>query len=414
MMIALGLAIVAQFGLVIASFVFSAMSVPTGTSWIAAMAEPLAFGTVTLTFPTVGAVVLLRRPSHPIGRLMSIVALGWALGNASSRFAQYALVARGGAVPGGEWALWLSAAWTIVASSGLLLLIMLLFPTGSLLSPSWRPVAWVVGVWTAVTCLAFAFAGGRLENDLGVVISNPAAAPDPIGAGLAAMAEPLQGGVLVLFAVAAISPLIRFRRSRGIERQQLKWIAGAVLIVLVLFVTAIATAVLLDIEVTSRGPVVGGWLRVFFGVVTMSFGLLPVAIGVAVLRYRLYEIDRIVNRTLVYAALTITLGLVYVGLVVVLGGLLRPVTGSNELAVAGSTLVVAALFTPARRRIQGFVDRQFHRSRYDAARIVEAYSARLRDQVDLQSLTSDLVAVARRTLEPAHLSVWIRPSDRGR
>lgn len=414
MMIALGLAIVAQFGLVIASFVLSAMSVPPGTSWIATIAEPLAFGIVTLTFPTVGAVVLLRHPSHPIGRLMSIVALGWALGNAGSRFAQYALVARGGAVPGGQWALWLSGAWTIVASQGLLLLIMLLFPTGSLLSPSWRPVAWLVGVWTAVTCFAFAFAGGPLDNDLGVVISNPAAAPDPIGAVLATIALPLQFGVLLLFAVAAISPLLRFRRARAIERQQLKWIAGAVLIVFVLFVGGIASAALLGIEVTSRGVSVGGWLRVFSVVATLSVGLLPVAIGIAVLRYRLYEIDRILYRTLVYAALTVSLGLVYVGLVVVLGGLLRPVTGSNELAVAGSTLAVAALFTPARRRIQGFVDRRFYRSRYDAARTVEAYSARLRDQVDLQSLTSDLVAVARSTLEPAHLSVWIRPSDKGR
>jgi hypothetical protein len=414
MMIALGLAIAAQVGLILASLVFSALSIPPGTSWSAALAEPLAFGIVTLAFPTVGAVVVLRRPSHPVGRLLSVVALGWSLANGASSYATYALLARHGAVPGGEWALWLSGnSWTIIVSQGLLLLLMLLFPTGSLPSPSWRPVGWLAGGWTAVTVAAVAFAGGPLSDYLGLGIINPAAAPDPVGTALGALAGPLQLGWIVLFGVAAIALVVRFRHSRGMERQQLKWVAVAGLLAVVLVGGAAASLALLGGEPTSPEVPVNEWLLPFIVVGILSPGLLPVSIGLAILRYRLYDIDLVINRTLVYGSLTVLLGAVYVAGVVGLP-MLVPLAAGNDLVVAGSTLGVAALFSPLRRRVQGFVDRRFYRRRYDAQRTVDAFAARLREQVDLEDLVGGLTSVVRETLQPGSVSVWLSSTSTGR
>lgn len=187
-----------------------------------------------------------------------------------------------------------------------------------------------------------------------------------------------------------------WRRARGEERQQLKWVA---------YVIGFLATVLLAM---SSEEFLGQELWYFDWLFLAAIMAIPVSIGIAILRYRLYEIDRIVNRTLVYAALTGLLAVVYVGLVVVLGGVLQPLTGSNDLAVAGSTLTVAALFSPARSRIQRFVDQRFYRRRYDVARTVEAFSARLRDEVDLDTLTRDLQGVVRETLQPTSVSVWLR------
>jgi len=404
-MTAFGLAIAAQVALIVISFVYAAMSIPPGVPWLAGMAESLAFGIVTLTFPAVGAAVLLRRPSNLVGRLLCVMALGWALANAATGFANHALITREGTVAGGDWALWLSGdSWTIVSSQGLLVLLMLVFPTGTLASPQWRPIARAVAWWTLITALTTALAAGPLDDFFGLGIDNPAAAPAPIGTLFAAIAEPLRAGGLVWFAVAAVSLLLRFRRSHGVERQQIKWIALAA----VLTVVGISATIVLLNSAGSDGSGANEWLLPLFIAGTLSPVMLPIAIGIAVLRYRLYDIDLVINRTMVYGALTILLGLVYVGSVVALGGLLRPVTGSHDLAVAGSTLVVAALFSPARRRIQGLVDRRFYRSRYDAALTVEAFRARLRDEVDLETLRADLAGVVRETLQPASVSVWLR------
>ena len=194
--------------------------------------------------------------------------------------------------------------------------------------------------------------------------------------------------------------VIRQRRAEGLERLQLRWFTSAVGLVVVLVVAQ--GMVFLRYE---SGTALPPWATVISYLGIVSSAVLPLAVGIAILRYRLYDIDRIINRTLVYGALTAILVLAYVGSVVLLGGLLRPVTGSNDLAVAGSTLAVAALFAPARRRIQAFVDRRFYRSRYDAARTVEAFSARLRDEVDLDTLTRDLQGVVRDTLQPTSVSV---------
>lgn len=404
-MTAFGFAIAAQVGLILVSFVYAAMSIPPGVPWLSGMADSLAYGIVTLTFPAVGAVLLLRRRSHLVGRLLCVIAVGWALANAATRFANHALITREGTLAGADWALWLSGdSWTIVSSQGLLVLLMLVFPTGTLASPHWRPIARAVAWWTLITALATAFAAQPLDDFFGLAVDNPAAAPAPIGTLLAAIAEPLRVGGLVWFVVAAVSLLIRFRRSRGIERQQIKWIALAA----VLTVVGITASILLLYSAGPDGSGVDEWLLPLTIVGTLSPVMLPIAIGIAVLRYRLYDIDLVINRTMVYGALTILLGLVYVGSVVALGGLLRPVTGSHDLAVAGSTLVVAVLFSPARQRIQGLVDRRFYRSRYDAALTVEAFRSRLRDEVDLETLRADLAGVVRETLQPASVSLWLR------
>jgi len=213
--------------------------------------------------------------------------------------------------------------------------------------------------------------------------------------------------LIVLLAVSIGSVVIRQRRAEGLERLQLRWFTSAVGLVVVLVVAQ--GMVFLRYE---SGTALPPWATVISYLGIVSSAVLPLAVGIAILRYRLYDIDRIINRTLVYGALTAILVLAYVGSVVLLGGLLRPVTGSNDLAVAGSTLAVAALFAPARRRIQAFVDRRFYRSRYDAARTVEAFSARLRDEVNLDTLTRDLQGVVRDTLQPTSVSVWLREPER--
>jgi hypothetical protein len=240
-----------------------------------------------------------------------------------------------------------------------------------------------------------------------VEVANPYGAPGALGEVLAAAAEAAFLWMIVLLAVSIGSAVIRQRRAEGLERLQLRWFTSAVVLVVVLVVAQ--GMVFLRYEAGSALP---PWATVISYLGIVSSGVLPLAVGIAILRYRLYDIDRIINRTLVYGALTAILVLAYVGPVVLLGGLLRPVTGSNDLAVAGSTLAVAALFAPARRRIQAFVDRRFYRSRYDAARTVEAFSARLRDEMDLDTLTRDLKGVVRDTLQPTSVSVWLREPER--
>jgi hypothetical protein len=264
---------------------------------------------------------------------------------------------------------------------------LLLFPTGRSLSPHWRPVTWLaVGLTVAGTVL------GALNPSLDVYNGTT---PNPIGvpgadpnAGLLSI---IVNGLTTLVLGAAICSLVvRFWRSRGVERQQLKWFAYAgVLVVL----AALSTWVM---------PSLGNlpWVMVI---------ALPVAVGIAILRYRLYDIDRLINRTLVYGSLTAILGLGYAGAVLVLGQVFGGVRGNPpSWAVAGATLVVAALFRPVRRRIQALVDRRFNRRKYDAARTVEAFSTRLQDEIDLAALSDELRAVVDHTMQPTQSSLWLR------
>jgi hypothetical protein len=277
-------------------------------------------------------------------------------------------------------------------SWALLALLLLLFPTSRLPSRRWRPAAWAA---VAVLVLA-AFSGPFLPGP-----PAPGLPPNPIAipplAGLLKLAYGTAGFVLAgLILAALVSLIVRFRRATGVERQQLKWFAYGTALLLLLPVTALVGAEL---------PGLAGNL-----ISAAIFSALPVAIGIAVLRYRLYDIDRLVNRTVVYGLLTVLLAGLYAGLVFALSQLLNPADQQSALAVAASTLVVAALFQPARQRIQAVVDRRFNRRKYDAAKTVEAFSIRLRDEVDLDALTAELLVVVDQTIQPTRASLWLRPS----
>ena len=346
-------------------------------------------------FMVVGALIVAHRPGNAIGWLFSAIALLAFTGQLASEYATYAYATRAGSLPCatlaawyGSWPWWLVLALTLVFTP-------LLFPTGRLLSPRWRPVAWLAGVTTAVlTALT------SLRTELGTVEDQVIA--NPIG--VAAVGNPEKSPIIpvlivllgVLATAAFGSLVLRFRRSRGEERQQLKW-----------FTYASALLPLAGLDDLLPAPV-GDLL---FGVPIV---FLPVAAGVAVLRYRLYDIDRLINRTLVYGSLTAILGLVYTGVVLVLGQVFGGVTEDPpSWAVAGATLAVAALFQPARRRIQEVVDRRFNRRKYDAAETIDTFGARLRDQVDLDTLSSELLAIVDQTMQPTRVVLWLRPSPPG-
>jgi hypothetical protein len=271
------------------------------------------------------------------------------------------------------------------------------FPTGRLLSARWRPVAWLTAAITA-TILALTALAPTLDLGQRTKLRNPiglAWIPNPEQSALGPV---LLGLLLVCTGAAVVSLVLRFRRSQGVERQQLKWFTYAGVL---LFSWSIVDLVVPDVAPFSM----------FFG---LTIALVPVAAGIAVLRYRLYDIDRPINRTLVYGLLTALLGGVYAGAVLVLGQLFGGVTGDPpSWLVAGATLAVAALFQPARRRIQAVVDRRFNRRRYNAAKTIQAFSTRLRDQVDLDTLSSELLAVVDQTMEPTQASLWLRPPPPG-
>jgi len=349
-----------------------------------------------LAFATVGAVILARRPGNRIGWLC------WAIGFAITFSFWGSKPVWGVLANQGRSAAWAvlpllgTMAW-LGTLLGLLPFLVLLFPTGRLLSSRWRPVAWALGLVLGLYLIARLFTPGPIGSEL----------PDnPLGIesadGLLQLIQTM-AGVAVPFLILAVlaSVVLRFRRSRGDERQQLKWFT---------FVVAADVVLIPGLgALTEQAAPLLGELVAF----PATISLIPIAIGVAVLRYRLYDIDRLIRRTLVYGLLTVLLGAVYLAGVFGLGQLLNPVTGESALAVAGSTLAVAALFQPARRRVQAVVDRRFNRRRYDAAKTIEAFSTRLRDQLDLDTLSTELLAIVDQTTEPSLVSLWLRPSASG-
>jgi hypothetical protein len=345
-------------------------------------------------FMVVGAVIVAHRRGNAIGWLFSAIGLLTATGGLALDYAQYAYVTRPGSLPGALLAAWYQWWWLPVFAL-ILVFTPLLFPTGRLLSARWRPV----GVLAAVATTAIAVLGAlqptlKLQNE-DYTVRNPiglAGVPDPEEGALGAVLF----GLLACCAVAAlVSLVLRFRRSQGVERQQLKWVTyAAVLAILFQLVTAALP------EGTVRDVLLG---------LTLAF--IPIAAGIAILRYRLYDIDRLINRTLVYGLLTAILGLGYAATVLVLGQVFGGIGAEPpSWAVAAVTLAVAALFQPARRRIQAVVDRRFNRRRYDAAQTIQAFSARLRQQVDLDTLAHELLTVADQTMQPTQVSLWLRPS----
>jgi hypothetical protein len=343
-------------------------------------------------FMVVGALIVAHRPGNAIGWIFSAIALLAFTAQMASEYATYAYVTRPGSLPGAILAAWY-ASWLWFAVLGLALVFTpLLFPTGRLLSPRWRPVAWLAaGTTIASTVL------GALRADLdlgdGQVIANPIGIAAVENPEVSTIGNDLLILLVLLIAVAFVSLVLRFRRSRGEERQQLKWFtyAGALL----------PLALLVGFLPTRVGDFVFGVVIVF----------LPVAAGIAILRYRLYDIDRLINRTLVYGLLTALLASFYAGAVLVLGQVFGGVGGNPpSWVVAGATLAVAALFQPTRRRIQHAVDRRFNRRKYHAAQTIQAFSSRLREQIDVDTLSAELLAIVNQTVEPTRVSLWLPPS----
>ncbi len=358
--------------------------------------DVLATGLAVLAFPTVGAIVASRRPENPIGWIFCIIGLS-VIGDVAS--SQYVLYVRHVApsLPAATLVAWF-ASWAGFVGLGLAAtLMLLLFPDGRPPSPRWRVVGWLAVLLIGITVLALAVRPGPLDTE--PTIPNPFGISGPIGDVARAVTD-VFGWPLLILAVASFTALVsRFVRARGDERQQLKWVAYAATI------TAVGIAAIAVVLLAGKGDPAFSWV---WYIAPVGLGLIPVAAGIGILRYRLYDIDLLINRTLVYAVLSATLGAVYIGLVIALQGLLSGFTGGNSLAVAASTLAVAALFQPVRRRIQNAVDRRFYRSRYDAQRTLEAFSSRLRHEVDLAHLTAELRGVVAETLQPTSVSVWLR------
>jgi hypothetical protein len=339
---------------------------------------------------TVGAVLATRRPRHPVGWLLLLLALALNTSGVAAAYTAYGLVARPGALPAAGAVAHYSPIFILTALPALSF-VLLLTPTGSLPSPRWRWWAWVTGAASVMLLGAVAVARGSLDPRYQAE-NNPLDFRG-VGGALLVVNQVALGVTLLAVVVGAGSLVVRFGRARGVERQQLRWVACAAVLVALAAVAALASAAL-------GLPELLGWAA------GVCVALLPLAAGAAILRYRLYDLDRIISRTLSYGLLTLLLGLGYTGMVLGLGRLLPQ---GSSLVVAAATLAVAALFQPARRRIQQLVDRRFNRRRYDAARTIQAFSARLRQQVDLDTLTAELQAVIEQTMQPTRASLWLRP-----
>jgi hypothetical protein len=364
-----------------------------------------------LAFPVVGALIASRRPHNPIGWICLAEGFLWMLLSMVDYYGVYGL-AKPGSVPFpvGIYAL---GQWLWVPAVGLLAIyLVLLFPDGRLLSRGWRPLAWLSAAIIVLESIAQGLIPGPLP-DFGEV-------RNPFGLEGAPWVADAANAILVpfLFCIlaSALSLILRYRRSGGEVRQQIKWIAFAVSFFGVVFVSVMVISLIIFFfapetwERTADTPPF--WLELLFYVMLLSFGGVPIAVGFAVLKYRLYNIDLLINRTLVYGALSTMLVVIYFGGVATTQAIFRALTGQEQqpqLAIVVSTLVIAALFNPLRRRIQGFIDRRFYRKKYDAVKTLEAFSAKLRDETDLEALNNELVGVVRETMQPAHVSLWLRP-----
>jgi hypothetical protein len=359
---------------------------------LAASSVPLVVA--ALSAVTVGTVLATRRPRHPVGWLLLGLGLSLTVHELTFSYTRYGLVTRPGALP--------AAGYLAGFNNGILLgwlscagFVLLLTPTGKLPSPRWRWWARVAaaapGVWLLVSMVDPAPLRPEFPT-----IGNPLAVPAVSGPLLGVVPAASAVVVLAALVVGAVSLVGRFRRARGVERQQLRWLAWGAMLASLALLVAMAALVLEDSGSNLLNAALG-----------VCAALLPLATGAAILRYRLYDLDRIISRTLAYGLLTVLLGLGYAAVVLGLGQLLPQ---DSSLVVAAATLAVAGVFQPARRRVQQAVDRRFNRRRYDAARTIQAFSARLREEVDLDSLTAELLAVVEETMQPTQASLWLRRS----
>jgi hypothetical protein len=355
------------------------------------------FHVIPPTFATLGALISSRRPGNVMGWIFLATGV---LGGVQMFFGQYANVAlapQGPALPWGAFAAWLA----MLAQNSfpyLIIFLVLLFPDGRLPSRRWRPLAWAMGLFLALTLVVGALRPGPFPE-------FPSAG-NPFGVGWAQPSDFVVAaaglGGLACVVASLLSLVVRFYYSRGEKRLQLKWFTYAA-------VVGISTPLLLSSLAPALFQVLGqlAWL--------LGFLSLPVSAGVAILKYRLYDIDIIINRTLVYGPLTAMLAAVYIGGVLVLEYAFRALTGSgSQLSIVASTLLIVALFNPMRRRVQNLIDHLFYRRKYDAARTLEEFSAKLRDETDMDALSSELISVVRETVQPEHASLWLRASPLSR
>jgi hypothetical protein len=354
-----------------------------------------------LAFPLVGALIASRRSQNPIGWICLAAGLFWML------------IVLGDSIPtgSGPYPVKIDALtqWIWIPPVGLLgIYLILLFPDGRLPSRRWRSLAWLSGVVMVLASVVITLAPGPLEGHPGV--RNPYGLEGLEGYTWAESAGVVIPALLpVCILASALSLVLRYRRSGGVVRQQIKWVAFAASLVGVAYLSVVVVGLFFTTEAAWGSEGTPLLVSVLQNVVLLSYASVPVAVGFAVLKYRLYDIDILINRTLVYGSLTILLAATYFGGVVGLQYVLRTVTGQGStLAVVASTLAIAALFSPLRRWVQAFVDRRFYRRKYDARNTLEAFSTTLRDETDLDVLSGTLVGVVRETMQPTHLSLWLR------
>jgi hypothetical protein len=361
-----------------------------------------------LAFPIIGALVASRRPENPIGWICLASGLLFMLLAVTDSYSIYG-TASPGSVPFPVAVGTIGNQWLWVSTVGLLgIFLILLFPDGKLPSKRWRPLVWLSGVMIVLLSITEGLAPGPLENQGGV--RNPFGLEElPWLVTVSYIVLPL---LPLCILASAVSMVLRFRRSRGEVRQQIKWFTFVVFFAGLMYFIVMISQVVIALGSDDNLPQTPLWVELLFSLAALGFAAVPISIGFAVLKYRLYDIDVVINLTLVYGSLTAALVAIYLGGVATTQAILRALTDQTEqpqLAIVVSTIVIAAVFNPLRRRIQSFIDRRFYRRKYDARKTLEAFSARLRDETDLETLNNELAGVIRETMQPAHVSLWLRP-----
>ncbi|MDQ3375340.1 MAG: hypothetical protein M3533_00375 [Actinomycetota bacterium] len=386
-----------------AVFVLLSVTIAQPSGAWGAIGELLLFAPF-LAFPIVGTLIASRRPENSIGWICLVAGLFWMSTVLGEGHDAYEL-ARTGTVTSSA-TLDALTQWMWVPPVGLLgIYMILLFPDGRLHSRRWRPFAWFAGAVMALISVGFIFVPGPLVDDPGV--------RNPLGLEWLAWVADVAIFVILLLPLcilaSAASLVLRYRRSGGEVREQIKWLAFAASLVGLVYFGSLISELLFAPESLTGNETPPLWVSLQRNLLLLSYAGVPVAVGFAVLKYRLYDIEIIINRALVYGPLTVMLAALYVGSVVVLQATFRTLTGQDtQLTVVVSTLTIAALFHPLRRRVQDFMDRRFYRKKYDAKRTLEAFSVKLRDETDLDSLNSELLSAVRETMQPAYVSLWLR------
>jgi hypothetical protein len=378
---------------------------PTANDLAAAIVNAAFLILFVASFSTVGALISARRPQNAVGWIFCATGLLAVVAVFTADYAEYGLVIEPSTLPYVRTAAWVQNwIWPLVLCPAALFV--LLFPDGRPPSPRWRPVAWLFAVAIAGWAVSQALVPGRLVNADYADAINPFGI-GPLGPVFRALGA-VSGVLLLATSVAsAASVVVRFHRSRGTERRQLKWVAYASAMMMLV--------ILAELAVETVAPETDALVNVTNLTLSAALTGVPIAAGIAILRHGLYDIDLLINRTLVYGFLTAMLAVVYLAGVVLMQYAFRALTGGDsQLAVVASTLAIAALFNPLRRRVQTFVDRRFYRSKYDAAKTLEGFSARLREETDLDDLSRGLSALVRETVAPEHVSLWLRTVDGGK